>query len=799
MKPSLESEASSMTAPAYNNPQARTAYPIAVITAIGVFLADLLYLFLFIQQPSWQMMGVFINTLILLVLALTSILLIRRDYVTRAMLLLIIAAQVSFVINTVFLTDLGLTFGLGIGFLTAMIASPTLPSKQIVTTSITAAILGSLCVIMDSLAPAYRLVSPASVKNTIPALLIIVFIISSFPLLQQYTSSFRAKLLLNFTVVFLVAGIFATVAIQQQLQEAQTAAISEAADVAKSVALSVGRYPGSAKDYVAQLYQSQHWPVEIVDTQMQVLAAPNSVDIYKPFISDPGTEVATTIKDGQVRTFLGKDSAGQINLNMLVVPVNNPAGKIAGAAVIDYTSIYKGFQNATSSAPRNLITVGVIGLLIAFAVIQFIATTIADPIILLRNAALEVGQGNLNVVMPDQTSDDEIGTLSASFKNMAVQLRDLVGTLEQRVNERTSELATAHQEVSRRAAQLTTIAKVTQSIAAIHDLDAILPQITHTISEEFGFYHVGIFLIDESKKFAVLKAVNSEGGQRMLRRGHQLKVGEQGIVGYVAANAVPRIALDIGTDAVFFNNPDLPTTRSEMALPLILNEQTIGVLDVQSEEPSAFTQEDVDVLSTLAGQVSIAIQNARLFDETNRSLREARALYEQYVRAALSQTVEEEKVGYQFTGTSLNALSAPVANPEIETAYSKGNKVIKLAGAERNAAVLTIPIKLREDVIGVLDIRSQNKMDWDKDDIDIAEAIAERVALAVENAALLEDSQRRASKERIIGEVTSKISQSINLRNVLQTAVEELGHVIPGSDVIIQFESENDGVGKKKK
>ena len=106
---------------------------------------------------------------------------------------------------------------------------------------------------------------------------------------------------------------------------------------------------------------------------------------------------------------------------------------------------------------------------------------------------------------------------------------------------------------------------------------------------------------------------------------------------------------------------------------------------------------------------------------------------------------------------------------------------------------MTIPIKLRDDVIGVLEIRSQNKADWNKDDIDIAEAIAGRVALAVENAALLEDFQRRASKERIIGEVTTKISQSINLRNVLQTAVEELGHVIPGSDVIIQFES---GSGK---
>ncbi|HEY9152735.1 MAG TPA: GAF domain-containing protein, partial [Anaerolineales bacterium] len=472
----------------------------------------------------------------------------------------------------------------------------------------------------------------------------------------------------------------------------------------------------------------------------------------------------------------------------LVVPVRDTTGKISGAAIIDYTSILQSFQNSSSSAPRNLFMIGVVGLLIAFAVIQFIATAIADPIIVLRNAALEVGQGNLNVSIPDRTSEDEIGTLQSSFKNMEAQLRDLVGTLEQRVNERTSELAAANQEVSRRATQLTAIAKVTQSIASVHELETTLPQITRTISDEFGFYHAGIFLIDEARQFAVLKAANSEGGKRMLQRGHQLKVGEQGIVGYVAANAVPRIALDTGADAAFFNNPDLPTTRSEMALPLILNQQTIGILDVQSEQPSAFSQEDIDVLSTLAAQVGIAIQNARLFDETNRSLREARALYERYIRSALSQTVQENKIGYRFTGTGLTPLIAPIENAEIETAYSKGSTVIKSANAKKNPAVLTIPIKLREDVIGVLDIRSQSTSGWNQDDIDIAEAIAERVALAVENAALLEDSQRRASKERIIGEVTSKISQSINLRNVLQTAVEEIGHVIPGSDVIIQFQ-----------
>jgi GAF domain-containing protein/HAMP domain-containing protein len=769
-------------------PQARTAYQIAIIGIIGSFLATALYLILYVQKPSWQLFAIFVDTFVLFIAAIVSAWLARGNNTTRSMLLLIITAQVVFVIGTALLTNLGIAFGLGIGFLTAMMSTTTLPSREIVTTSITAAISGFLCIAMDSLAPAFRLASPTIVTTAIPTLVAIIVIVFGFFLAQQYRTSLRARLLLSFSALFLVAGIFSAFAVQQQYQEAQKSAIAEASHVAESVAISVGRYPAAAPDYIAQLYKSEQWPIYIVDTQMRILADPiNSGNIFKIFHEETGNEIPNTLKDGQERTFI----QGQTGIYMLVVPVEAPSGKISGAAIIDYTGIYQGFQNLTSSTSRNLVAVGVLGLLVMFVIIQVVATAVADPIILLRNAALELGQGNLDVAIPAQSSNDEIGTLSASFRNMAAQLRDLVGTLEQRVQERTSELAAAHQEVSRRASQLGAIAKVTQSIASIHDLEAMFPQIARTISEEFGFYHVGIFLIDEAKQFAVLKAVSSEGGQRMLQRGHQLKVGEQGIVGYVAANSIPRIALDTGADAVFFNNPDLPTTRSEMALPLMLNEQTIGVLDVQSEEPSAFTQEDIDVLSTLARQASIAIQNARLFDETNRSLREARALYEQYIRAALSQTIEEKKVGYHFTGTSLNALISPIENPEIETVYSKGSSVIRSGEIEGNAAVLTIPIKLRDDVIGVLEIRSQNKADWNKDDIDIAEAIAGRVALAVENAALLEDSQRRASKERIIGEVTTKISQSINLRNVLQTAVEELGHVIPGSDVIIQFESGN--------
>ena len=181
-------------------------------------------------------------------------------------------------------------------------------------------------------------------------------------------------------------------------------------------------------------------------------------------------------------------------------------------------------------------------------------------------------------------------------------MKNLNKALEQNVEERTTQLQRRSEEVAeqskelekanfqlqKRAAQFEALAQVTQAITSIHDLQELLPRITGMISEQFGFYHVGIFLLDEGSEYAVLSAANSEGGKKMLERNHRLRVGEQGIVGNVTATGVPRIAMDVGKDAVFFNNPDLPNTHSEMALPLQNENIITGALDVQSTEVAAF-------------------------------------------------------------------------------------------------------------------------------------------------------------------------------------------------------------------
>jgi GAF domain-containing protein len=348
------------------------------------------------------------------------------------------------------------------------------------------------------------------------------------------------------------------------------------------------------------------------------------------------------------------------------------------------------------------------------------------------------------------------------------ELLQLKSSLETRIAERTSEL-------EQRAAQLETIASIARSVTGVQDLEQLLPSICQIVSDKFAYYHIGIFLIDARSEYAVLMATNSPGGRKMLQRGHRLRVGTTGIVGYVAAHGEARIALDVGEDTVFFNNPDLPTTRSEIALPLKTGEQTIGVLDVQSEQLGMFKQEDIATLGILADQVAVAIENSRLFSQTKQSLTDSQSVYQQFIKQDWSTFATTVKnTGYSYDG--LRTLPFQGAPPT-----SRPNS-------------MDIPIKIRGLTIGNITLRSSNPMRaWSPGEIQLAQAAAERAGLAIENYRLLSDAQRRAVKERTIGEITSRIGSSVDINSILQTAVEELGKTLSGSEVVLQFTPETEG------
>ncbi len=426
-----------------------------------------------------------------------------------------------------------------------------------------------------------------------------------------------------------------------------------------------------------------------------------------------------------------------------------------------------------------VITLGIAILAGLFGI--FVARRLSKPLVNLSNTADEVASGNLTT-SAKVAGPTEIAQVASTFNTMTSRLRELVGNLEQRVAERTAELEQASQQEQRRAEQFEAIAQISRVISSIQNQEELLNRITHMISEHFGFYHAGIFLLDDNKQYAVLRAANSEGGQRMLKRGHRLQVGQTGIVGFVTSTGAPRIALDTGADAVYFDNPDLPDTHSEMALPLKVRDQVIGALDVQSTMPNAFAQEDINILSALADQVSAALENSRLHEETQDALSKAETAYRQLAGVSWSNIRRFSSLtGYRFDGTESEPLNQPTNGTQPESRQE----------------AFSVPVQLRGEPIGRLRIKPTSEgYSWTDDEIAIIQATAERVALAVENARLVLESQERASKELIIGEITGKIGSSINLRNVLQTAVEELGHAIPGSEVVIQLSPKTDSEAK---
>lgn len=415
---------------------------------------------------------------------------------------------------------------------------------------------------------------------------------------------------------------------------------------------------------------------------------------------------------------------------------------------------------------------------VAGIALLFVSNIFSRPILQLTETAQRISAGDLNSEA-EVTSNDEIGILADAFNSMTRQLRLMVETLETRVRERTEQLAVQNNALSYRSTQLQTVADVARDIVSISDLETFLTNVTNLINERFGFYHVGIFLLDSQGEYAVLRAANSAGGRRMLARRHQLKVGETGIVGFVTQKGEPRIATDVGQDAVFFNNPDLPDTRSEMALPLKAEGEVIGALDVQSTESNAFTSEDVDLFLTLADQIAVAIRNNQLFEETRSALAEAQSVHRQYLNQQWTRrTAESRNTSYKYTKDGLEAIHEEL--PEIETVLETSRPIFKTVpgsdGSSVRKSIMAVPINLRGEAIGVIHLQESRSDDfeWTENELATVQAVSDQVAQTLENARLFEITVRRAERERKALEITSKIRSTNDPQQMLQITLEEL-------------------------
>ena len=364
------------------------------------------------------------------------------------------------------------------------------------------------------------------------------------------------------------------------------------------------------------------------------------------------------------------------------------------------------------------------------------------------------------IVMVLDSRDRQYETSLAQAEAYGVELGAQRATLEERTR-----------ALERRTAYLEATAAVTRDATSVLDVQRLLARVATVVSERFGFYHTGIFLLDATGEWAILQAASSEGGLRMLERQHRLKVGQVGIVGYVTGRGEPRIALDVGADAVFFDNPDLPETRSEMALPLRARGKIMGALDVQSTQPEAFSQEDVAVLQTLADQVAMAINNARLFEQAQASLEAQRRAYGEASRRAWVEMVRSRP-------------NTPYRYDEAGVTEGREEEEGRLPG-------IALPVRVRGQEIGTLEAHKHPRSaDWSPDEVALLETLADQLSVALESARLYQDTQRRAMEERLVGEVTARIRETLDVDTVLQTAIREIGDALGIAEVEVRMGGE---------
>jgi GAF domain-containing protein len=351
-----------------------------------------------------------------------------------------------------------------------------------------------------------------------------------------------------------------------------------------------------------------------------------------------------------------------------------------------------------------------------------------------------------------------IGGMQSSLRKLSDLSKSLAterDTLEDRIQDRT-------QGINRRMRELHTAAEITHTISALTDPELLLQQVVELIRERFELYYVGIFLLDIARQNAVLQAGTGEAGKHMLAEGHQLSVSGSSMIGWSVSNHLPRIALDVGVERVRFNNPHLPLTRSEMALPLIAHDVVLGAMTIQSEKASAFEEDDIAILETIADSIAIALDNDRLYHEIRQRLDEVRILNREYLERSWAETIE-----------TFGQLSYDYENPfSQESEHPLNNK--------------QVPLMLRDEVIGYINLE-MDRAELSSEEQAFIENVSTQTAIALENARLLQETERRAAQEQKLNELTTRFSRSVSIDEILRAVTIELGQLPSVAEVSVQL------------
>ncbi len=380
--------------------------------------------------------------------------------------------------------------------------------------------------------------------------------------------------------------------------------------------------------------------------------------------------------------------------------------------------------------------------------------------------------------------------------------------------------------------QLQTAAEIARDISRSLNLDELLHTAINLIRDRFGFYHAAVFLVDPAGEYAVIREATGDAGAQMKRSGHKLGVGSKSVVGYATGRGEALIINDTTKDVTYYANPLLPETRSEAALPLKVGERILGVLDVQSSLPYAFSEGNIQTLQILADQLAVAVINSELFAETQEHLSQHRLLHHVTTAAAsgsnLEEALESAAQGLQVTlggdrvaillldkerkvleiKSAIGYSETDIANVKVPlgtgitgwvATHRKPLRVDNIEGDPRyiqmspnTRSELAIPLVYRNEVLGVLNVESEQAGAYTENDEELLGTLGGSLAAIIANARLLDQIRKQAERERMVYEITSKIRRSTDMRTILTTTANELTKVVNARRAQIKIGGEDE-------
>lgn len=505
-----------------------------------------------------------------------------------------------------------------------------------------------------------------------------------------------------------------------------------------------------------------------------VLPATNEViaaeDILAEGLADNASDGATRAASGRIGTdtyFVGTSEARREVIGYYT-PIIIDQEDFALVTEVSTTGVF-------SALSQRILSQAFVLVLFVTALILIASLWIANQMIVpsirnLRRAILAVIRGNYDAPVQDVRRGDELGSLASSFVDMREYMRDVLDDINRRLVERTRDVKVT-QDISR-------------AVTAERDLTALMQQVVGLITQNFpSIYHAQIFLLDDEKKYAVLRASTGAAGRELLARGHRLAVGSVSVIGQVTEQQQVVIARDTAESDVHRANEFLGETRAELAIPLRLGNTLIGALDVQSKEHDSFDANQVAALQTLADQITIAIENTRLYAERERLLQEAesergRSTYKAWQQYLYQQRESDLKVrtGTQ-TSTKFEQLTQAV--------YMNGKAVVGEV-TSRETIPFAVPIRLRGQILGVVEYEVP-KVSFSYDKVLLAEELVSRLAISLENARLFQTSQQATKREQVVNEISAKLTNQSSVEDILQTAVREVERALRTPQVAIRL------------